>query len=390
MAVGVWLSLVEHLHGVQGVASSNPATPTLLSARRGLAAAAAALLLAGCGARTSPPGYDSAEEKAELRHQVAYAIARGEERRARLQDVADAIKLANPEICGDFIEPHLGLELWSLPALGRLEEVAREVYEQDHGLDGAARIRRVAPSSAAAAAGLRRGDELLAIGGEPAAGSARGLRAAARRLAANPDYAPVTLRLRRGGRELERVVKPRAACRSEVGIAPGAEINAYADGSRVGVARGMLNFVDSDEELAFVVGHEIAHNVMDHVDIMRGNMLIGTILGGLLDIAAASGGVYTGGAISSAGMEAGRLAKSAELEAEADYIGLYMLHNAGFDISGGADFWRRMGAEGGSLYASSTHPTTPQRFIAMRKTIAEIQGKAARGEPTLPTPADGR
>ncbi|MBF2735712.1 MAG: M48 family metalloprotease [Betaproteobacteria bacterium AqS2] len=200
----------------------------------------------------------------------------------------------------------------------------------------------------------------------------------------------MTLRLRRDGREFERAVEPRAACRSEVGIAPGAEINAYANGSQVGIARGMLNFVESDEELAFVVGHEIAHNVMDHVDITRGNMLIGSILGGLLDIAAASGGVYTGGAISSAGMEAGRRLKSVELEAEADYIGLYMLHNAGFDISGGADFWRRMGAEGGNLYASTTHPTTPQRFIAMRKTIAEIEAKAARGEPVLPTPADGR
>ena len=49
-----------------------------------------------------------------------------------------------------------------------------------------------------------------------------------------------------------------------------------------------------------------------------------------------------------------------------------------------------MGAEGGNLYTSRTHPTTPQRFIVMQKTIDEIQGKAARGEPVVPTPRDDK
>lgn len=388
LSVGVWLSLVEHLHGVQGVASSNPATPTRILSGW---AACAALLLAGCGGATSDlPTYGSAEEEAELRKQIKLALDRRLQHRARVQEVGARIKLANAELCEGFHEAHYGFDMWSLPLLGKLRDIDREVYEEAYGLGDEAQVMSVLPDTAAERAGLRVGDKVLEIDGEPVPSSNRRYQRLVDSLLANTELEPVDLKLQRGDRIIDLKLRPQPACRSGVFLDNSMEINASADGEDIVIAKGLLYFTENDEELAFIIGHELAHNVMRHIDTTRSNMIIAGALGAVLDAAAGASGIYTGGAISSSAMQLGYLAKSTELEAEADYIGLYMLHTAGYDIGNSADFWRRMGAEGGNLYTSRTHPTTPQRFIVMQKTIDEIQGKAARGEPVVPTPRDDK
>lgn len=386
LSVGVWLSLVEHLHGVQGVASSNPATPTrVLSGWT----ACAALLLAGCGGATSDlPSYGSAEEEAELRKQVKLAMDRRLQHHQRVQRVGARIKLANAELCEDFREAHYGFEMWSLPLLGKLRDIDREVYEEAYGLGEEPQVMTVYPDTVAERAGIQVGDKVLEIDGEPVPTSNRRYQRLVDSLLANTELEPVDFKLQRGDRIIDLDLRPQPACRSGVFLDSSMEINASADGEDIVIAKGLLYFTENDEELAFIIGHELAHNVMRHIDTTRSNMIIAGALGAVLDAAAGASGIYTGGAISSSAMQLGYLAKSTELEAEADYIGLYMLHTAGYDIGNSADFWRRMGAEGGQLYTSRTHPTTPQRFIVMQKTIDEIQGKAARGEPVVPTPRD--
>ena len=68
--------------------------------------------------------------------------------------------------------------------------------------DGVVLVRQVAPGSAAAAAGIRPGDRVLAVNGEPMERAGQVIR----RVAAQPPDEPLRLRLERDGRLLELTV----------------------------------------------------------------------------------------------------------------------------------------------------------------------------------------
>lgn len=163
------------------------------------------------------------------------------------------------------------------------------------------------------------------------------------------------------------------------------EINAFADGETIYVTTGMMNFAKTDNDLAIVLGHEYAHNMMEHIGDLRFNMLAGAVIGSLFDGMFAAHGVDSQGRFSEAGAKAGLLSYSKEYEAEADYVGLYVATLGGFNIKDAPNFWRRMAVrEPDSIYIGTTHPTTPERFLTIEKTIAEINDKKKRGAKLLP------
>jgi predicted Zn-dependent protease len=74
------------------------------------------------------------------------------------------------------------------------------------------------------------------------------------------------------------------------------------------------------------------------------------------------------------------MAYSVAFEQEADYVGLYFMTRAGYDSAGAENFWRRMAAENPrNVTAARTHPTTPERFLALAATRDEIAEKQANG-----------
>ncbi len=168
-------------------------------------------------------------------------------------------------------------------------------------------------------------------------------------------------------------------CTSRVVIKGGKKgLNAYADGTNVVLHPAMIDFARDDTHLAFVIAHEFAHNIMNHqVDLMT-NVAAGGILGTLLDVAAQTQGVNTGGAFGKLGAQQGQLTYSPEYEHEADYIGLYILARAGYDYPKAPGFWRSMSrANPDSIYIKTTHPTNPARTLQMNKTVEEINYKKA-------------
>jgi predicted Zn-dependent protease len=201
------------------------------------------------------------------------------------------------------------------------------------------------------------------------------------------------LAVRRGEQSLEVTLVGKDACKYPVALVSSDAVNAFADGRGVGITSGMVRFVESDDELALVIGHELAHNTLGHLNRRQANALAGTILGVLVDIGAAAAGVSTGGTGMRMGGAAGSLVFSKEFESESDYLGTYMAARAGFEIAQAPMFWRRMAVEhpsgigGGSMLAS--HPSTPERATALEQTIAEIEGKAARNEPLVPEQLPG-
>lgn len=162
-------------------------------------------------------------------------------------------------------------------------------------------------------------------------------------------------------------------------------INAYADGSAVYFTPAMVDFAAQDEELALIMAHEYAHNMMAHVDSKKKNTLFGAAIGIVADLALASQGINTDGQLTQLGASTGSNAYSPDFESEADYIALYMLARAGFDYTKSAGFWRKMSVNNpNAIYTTTTHPSNSHRFVQMQKTMDEIQRKRNANQPLVP------
>lgn len=152
-------------------------------------------------------------------------------------------------------------------------------------------------------------------------------------------------------------VIPNTVCDYKVALKFSGAVNAYATGKSIIVTTGMMDFAKTDEELALVVGHELAHNTMGHVRKIIQN----TILSGF----------------------AARTTRP--FEAEADYVGLYYMARAGYEMGEVEMFWQRLGVQNPkSIVRAKTHPVTPSRLLSIRLTAAEIKRKREAGEPLIP------
>lgn len=162
-------------------------------------------------------------------------------------------------------------------------------------------------------------------------------------------------------------------------------LNAHADGQQVVIYPAMIDFARNDNHLAFVLSHEFAHNIMGHVAAQQNNVTIGALLGAVADVAAGAAGANTQGTFSKVGAQTGMLRYSPAFEHEADYVGLYILARAGYQIEQAPDFWRMMSqAQPDAVYVSGSHPNNPARTIAMGKTVQEIRAKQRTRQPLIP------
>ncbi len=168
-------------------------------------------------------------------------------------------------------------------------------------------------------------------------------------------------------------------------LSTGRDINAHADGRNVVVNAGMMHFVQNDDELAAVVGHELAHNLMRHPQAQTNNALMGALAGAMIDGMAAGRGGNTNGDFARSGANMAVLGYSSDFEREADYVGAYITARAGYNVHRATDFWRRMSVsipdgENGGI----THPSNPERVVALQKTIYEIDYKRKHRVPLIP------
>jgi hypothetical protein len=158
-------------------------------------------------------------------------------------------------------------------------------------------------------------------------------------------------------------VEPVPACAYPVRLKFSESVNAYATGKSIIVTTGMMDFAARDEELALVVGHELAHNTMKHVRKSIQNILLS--------------GFAT--------------RTTRPFEAEADYVGLYYMARAGFDLDGVEDFWRRLGVKNPkSIVRAKTHPVTPGRLLSIRAAAEEIAFKQQTNDALTPNYLEGR
>lgn len=180
-------------------------------------------------------------------------------------------------------------------------------------------------------------------------------------------------------------VVPDTLCGVQAIVVNDQTLNAWTDGKTLWVTTAMLRFVQNDDELAAVVAHEVAHAVEGHIDAKQANATAGALFGAILDIAAASQGVNTGGEFTKLGGNLAAMSFSQAFENEADYTGAYLLARIGRPVPAAAGLWRRMAMEApGSIQFASSHPTTAARFVRIEQAGGEIEGKRGRGEVLLP------
>lgn len=80
---------------------------------------------------------------------------------------------------------------------------------------------------------------------------------------------PVRLTVLRNKARHNVVVPLTPSCGFRIELGHASNVNAYSDGSRILITQGMMLFTKSDQELAYVIAKEMAHNVLDHAKSMN-------------------------------------------------------------------------------------------------------------------------
>ena len=186
---------------------------------------------------------------------------------------------------------------------------------------------------------------------------------------------------------MRRAVIPVIACTIPIELQVDSSINAFTTDDRIVVSSSILRAARTDAQLALVVGHELAHANLGHLNKRRANAVIGWIGGVAADAGIMLGGMSTYGAFSRALTQAGARAFSVAFEREADYVGAYYAARAGYDLTGSEEIWRTFSLENpDSIRLTTDHPITPVRFVQMQKVIDEIGNKKRRNLPLDPEP----
>ena len=220
-------------------------------------------------------------------------------------------------------------------------------------------MRRLVPAEALEDSAVQQYSQLLA--------QAKAKRALA------PDNHPQLLKLRAIARQIIPYAaqwNSRAAqWRWEVNLIGSKQINAFCmPGGKIAFYTGILDQLKlTDDEIAMVMGHEMAHALREHARSRLAKsqatsigLSLGAQLLGLGDL----------------GTQLLTLKVSRSDEIDADLVGLELAARAGYNPQAAVSLWRKMGeATGnGGIAFLSTHPSGPDRIRELEQNVPKVQG----------------
>lgn len=158
------------------------------------------------------------------------------------------------------------------------------------------------------------------------------------------------------------------------------QMNAFCmPGGKIVVYEGLLKLVSSEDELAVVIGHEVAHAVAKHSNERLSQQMMtqygAQILTQMLSNKSAAI-QHAGNAIYGLGTQYGlALPFSRKHESEADYMGLILMTMAGYNPEVAINFWQKMSAGGGASVPEfmSTHPSDATRISEIKKILPKLE-----------------
>ena len=163
----------------------------------------------------------------------------------------------------------------------------------------------------------------------------------------------------------------------EVNLIGSDSINAFCmPGGKIALFSGLLDKLRlSDDEVAMVVGHEMAHALREHA---RERIAKSQGTGALLSLGAALFGLgQLGDVAANVGTQLLTLKFSRDDEVEADLVGLELGARTGFRPRASVSLWEKMGqasGRGGTPGFLSTHPTGPDRMRRLEANIPRVEG----------------
>jgi membrane-associated protease RseP (regulator of RpoE activity) len=204
-------------------------------------------------------------------------------------------------------------------------------------------------------AGLKPGDLIREIGGEEIMDNEQ---------IVFENGKPTIIIVERDGNRLSVEVKPKEIPYVRIRLKQMGKINAYAKFSGIQFTSGMVHFVEDDDELAVIMGHEVAHLVSKHLPKNISMAALCGVLGGLT------------GPFAPLATQALYAPYSRVNEREADYLGLFYAHIAGYDIEKGIELWKRFALEIPKSRSKSflrSHPASPERILRVKKVVDLIK-----------------
>jgi predicted Zn-dependent protease len=161
------------------------------------------------------------------------------------------------------------------------------------------------------------------------------------------------------------------------------EVNAWCmPGGKIVVYTGILPVTGNEDALAVVMGHEVAHALLNHgqqrmsADVLQQLGAVGVDLITANNSPAAQSLAMT--AYGAGSQLFGTLPFSRRHESEADHYGLILMAIAGYDPDAAIPFWERMNSMGGNSGPEflSTHPSDSTRISGLRDWLPEAKQKA--------------
>lgn len=161
----------------------------------------------------------------------------------------------------------------------------------------------------------------------------------------------------------------------EVNVLTSNEVNAWCmPGGKMAVYTGLIEKLQiSDDELAAVMGHEIAHALREHARERASEQMVA---GSIISV----GGALLGlGELGQRGAEYAYmgllgLPNSRRHETEADRVGIELAARAGYDPRAAITLWQKMGQLGGAepIKFLSTHPSQSDRLSDLTTYSARV------------------
>jgi Zn-dependent protease with chaperone function len=260
---------------------------------------------------------------------------------------------------------------------GQAEQRRRNAMSQDEGIavPERSRIASLASSEALEKQAIAQYNQLLK-------------QAASQRALAPPDYPPL-LRLQKIAQRLfpftHRFSDRSDAWRWEVNLIGSKQVNAFVmPGGKIVFFTGIIDRLKlTDDEIAMIMGHEMAHALLEHGRERAGQQK-------LAQIATIGASVFSqilgygdlGGQLASGASQLTLLKFNRGDETEADLVGMDIAARAGFDPRAAVKLWQKMSGmsqgSGGPPEFFSTHPAHATRIDTIKAALPKVMPLYAR------------
>jgi len=160
----------------------------------------------------------------------------------------------------------------------------------------------------------------------------------------------------------------------EVNLIGSKQINAFCmPGGKIAFYTGILEQLQlTDDEVAQIMGHEIAHALREHARARMGKSAATSMGAGLLSQLLGLGDV--GRTVTNYGVQLLNMTFSRSDESEADLVGLELAARAGYDPRAGITLWQKMaaGSQGAPPQWLSTHPAGNTRIADIERNLPRV------------------